>query len=59
MDFRNGEEELLQPAINGLNVLRAAKNASVQKTATTSSFAAIGNLGLGGPWRAYEYTEKD
>ena len=56
---KNGEEDLLKPAINGtLNVLRAAKAEGVQKVVITSSFAAITNLKAGGPWRDYKYTDK-
>jgi nucleoside-diphosphate-sugar epimerase len=59
-NVKNGEEDLLKPAINGtLNVLRAAKAEGVQKVVITSSFAAITNLKAGGPWRDYKYTDKD
>lgn len=58
-NIKNGEKDLLKPAINGtLNVLRAAKAEGVQKVVITSSFAAITNLKAGGPWRDYKYTDK-
>ncbi|GAA98285.1 uncharacterized protein L969DRAFT_47020 [Mixia osmundae IAM 14324] len=54
------EKQLLSPAIEGtLNVMRAARAASVQRVVITSSFAAVTLFDKGGPWRDYTYTEDD
>jgi len=51
------EQELIRPAVNGtLRVLRAARDAGVQRVVLTSSFAAIG---YGHGQRHSDYTEAD
>merc|ERR1711939_173005 len=53
-------KDFIQPAVNGtLSVLKACKVAGINRVVVTSSFAAVTNFDLGGPWRDYTYTSDD
>lgn len=54
------KKDMLDPAIEGtLNVLRATHNAGIKRIVITSSFVAVFDLAIGGPWRDYTFTADD
>jgi len=54
------KKDMLDPAIEGtLNVVRSTHKAGIKRIIITSSFVAVMDLALGGPWRDYTYTAND
>ncbi|GAA6025771.1 hypothetical protein JCM11491_001985 [Sporobolomyces phaffii] len=53
-------KDFIRPAVEGtLTVLRTALKLGVARVVVTSSFAAVTNFGLGGPFRDYTYSDQD
>ncbi|KAM0754517.1 NAD(P)-binding protein [Meredithblackwellia eburnea MCA 4105] len=53
-------KDFIRPAVDGtLSVLKAAHAKGIKRVVVTSSFAAVTNFGLGGPFRDYTYTSAD